>query len=1057
MKRILRHFAEHPTAANLLMLIFIFAGLMTAPDLIRETLPDFASTEVEIRVPYPGASAEEVEEGVCRRIEDALESLSDIHEVRSEAREGLAVVTAEMEEGGDIGRFIIDVKTEVDAIDDFPDEIEPVVVRELSRTDAVVSLAVSGPMSVPDLKLYAESVKRELQVLPGVSKVEMQGFSEHQIRIELPAEALMELGLSASEVARRVARQSVNLPAGVIETEDADVLIRFMDERRSAREFEDLVIASSASGAEVRLGDVARITDLFELDEDKILFNGERAAILQVEKTKREDALRIMDEVERYLERKRAESPPTVHFELTRNVFKIVRDRLDMLLVNGLEGLALVFLAMWLFFSFRYSFWVSMGLPVSFLGALCAMKIIGYSLNMLTMVGLLLATGLIMDDAIVIAENIAAHIKRGKQPLEAAVDGVAEVGVGVLSSFLTTVFIFGSIAMLIAGDIGKVLRVMPVVLILTLGVSLVEAFFILPNHLVHSLARLQARLQAGLRAQSQAISGGTGTTVVAGRGRDIARGFRAGFEAWFEWFRENVVGRTADWAVTHRYLFLGLVVTVFFASLSMIAGGVLKLRAFPDIEGDVLQARVLLPQGTPLARTEEVAGRLTGLLEEINRELSPLQPGGAPLVENVSVLYNTNADSREAGPHLVTVSADLLDAERRTTPLDDLTNMWRERTGSLPDVINIAYKEPQLGPAGLAIEIRLQGNDLEELKRASLDLRKWLERYDGVLDLDDDLRPGKREVRLRLKAGATALGLDAGTIAEQLRSAYHGMTAAEIQVGPESYEIDVRLRPEDQDSLADLDLFHVTLPDGSQTPLGEVAVMEEGRGWARIARIKGVRTVTVTGDVDTAKNNAAAIVADTTRRFLPKLLAEHPGVTCSLEGQARESGKTGESLRKALMVGIFGIFILLSLQFKSYAEPFAVIMAIPMALVGVIWGHLAMGLELSMPSIMGFVSLAGVVVNDSILLVQFIKIHKEEGMDTAEAAKKASRRRFRAVLLTSLTTIAGLLPLLLERSFQAQILIPLATSLVFGLMTSTLLVLLVIPAFYTVIDDFRRK
>ena len=1031
MKNVLRIFASHPTAANLLMLIFIFAGLITAPDLRRETLPDYASTEVEIRVLYPGASAEEVEEGVCRRIEDALESVTDMYEIRSEAREGLGVVTAEMVEGGDIGRFIIDVKTEVDAIDDFPEETETAVVRELSRTDAVVSLAVSGPMSLPDLKFFAEEIKQELQVLPGVSQVAIQGFSEHQIRIELPADILMELGLSVSDVAQRVASQSVNLPAGVIETDDADLLIRFMDERRNAREFEDLVISSSSTGAEVRLGDVANITDLFELDEENIQFNGDRAAILRIEKTKREDALRIMDEVEKYIERKRIEMPPTVQFTLTQNVSKIVRDRLDMLLVNGIEGLILVFLAMWLFFSFRYSFWVSMGLPVSFLGAICAMKVIGYSLNMLTMVGLLLATGLIMDDAIVIAENIASHIKKGKKVLDAAVDGVAEVAVGVLSSFLTTVFIFGSIAVLIEGDIGKVLKVMPVVLIVTLGVSLIEAFFILPNHLVHSLAH------------------STDDTK--------PKRFRAAFEARFEMVREKVLGRAVDWTVSHRYLFLGLVISVFLISLSMIAGGVLKVRAFPEIDGDVLQARVLLPQGTPLSRTEKVATHLTDVLEEINRELSPLQPESADLIQDVSVMYNTNADSHESGAHLVTISADLLDAEKRNTSIGELTNMWRDRVGAVPDVINIAYKEPDLGPGGLAIEIRLQGHDLGKLKQASLELKKWLERYDGVMDLDDDLRPGKREVRLRLRAGAMALGVNAGMVADQLRSAFHGKTAAEIQVGPESYEIDVRLRPEDQDSIADLEFFHVTLPDGSQTPLGEVAILNEGRGWARIARIQGLRTVSVTGDVDTTKNNAAAIIADTKSNFLPEFLAAHPGVSCSLEGQAKESDKTGSSLRKALMVGLFGIFVILSLQFKSYIEPFVVISAIPMAAVGVIWGHLVMGLELSMPSIMGFVSLAGVVVNDSILLVQFIKMNRNNSMDTASAACMASRRRFRPILLTSLTTIAGLLPLLLERSLQAQILIPLATSLVFGLMASSVLVLLVIPACYVVLEDFRRK
>ncbi len=1026
MKRLIRIFAEHPTAANLLMLIFLFAGLLAAPKLVRETFPDFASTEVEITLKYPGATAEEVEEAVCQRIEDALDSVTDVYEIRSDARENVGKVIVEMDEDGDIGLFLTDVKTEVEAIDNFPDQTEQLTIRQLSRTDPVVSVAVSGPMSVSDLKIYAEQLKRELKRLPGVSQVVIQGFSDHQIRIAIPAEVLMELGLSVSEIADRISRQSINLPAGTIETYDTDIVVRFDDERRNPREFEDLIVTSSKNGGEVRLGDIAVIRDRFELDEAKILFNGKRAAILNIEKTKKEDALRIMEEVSEFLEKKRITSPPDMEFILTQNVSKIVRDRLDMLLLNGLEGLLLVFAAMWLFFSFRYSFWVSLGLPVSFIGSLCVMNIIGYSLNMLTMVGLLLATGLIMDDAIVIAENVAAHLAKGKKAIDAVVDGTSEVAIGVFSSFTTTVFIFGSIAVLIEGDIGKVLRVMPVVLIMTLGVSLIEAFFILPNHLVHAIEK---------------------QTNEPGR-------FRLAFEARIEWFRERVVGRAVDAVIKWRYLFVGLVLALFIASISMIAGGVLKSSAFPEIDGDVLQARVLLPQGTPLHQTEEVAGTIVSKLEKINKELTPLQPEGASLIKHVAVLYNTNADAYEAGPHLVTVSADLLDAEKRSTTIDELSAKWREAIGNLPDVINITFKEPSIAPGGLAIDIRLQGYNLHDLKQASLELKNWLEQYAGVLDLDDDLRPGKREMVLTLKPGAMAFGLDAGTIANQLRAAFYGKEASEIQVGTESYEIDIQLDTEDQNSLADLELFHVTAADGSQIPLGAVADMQERRGWARIARIDGLRTVTMRGDVDTDVANAEELIKEVKLHFMPDLMERYPDIEFTLEGQAKESEKTGSSMRTALLVGIFGVFILLSLQFRSYIEPFVILTAAPLALIGVIWGHILMGLDLTMPSIMGFVSLVGIVVNDSILLVQFIKLRLAEGVDLETAASTASRQRFRAVLLTSLTTIVGLLPLLVERSLQAQVLIPLAASIVFGLAASTLLVLLVVPSIYTILGDF---
>jgi multidrug efflux pump subunit AcrB len=836
----------------------------------------------------------------------------------------------------------------------------------------------------------------------------------------------MQLGLSISDIADKIARQSLDLPSGTIETQDADVLLRFADERRTVSEIEDLIVVSGETGAEIRLGDIAQIADRFELDEEKIIFNGKRAGLLQINKTKNQDALEVMNAVEDFLERERQLTPPGVEFRITQNVSKIVSDRLNLLMANGLQGLILVFLTMWLFFSFRFSFWVAMGLPVSFLGAIFFMNLIDFSLNMLTMVGLLIAIGLLMDDAIVIAENVATHLRRGKSPLTAVVDGVTEVRAGIFSSFLTTISIFGPLAILIEGDIGKVLWVIPVVLILTLSISLIEAFCILPNHLAHSLK---------------------------GMNIDKKSGFRKRFEAFIDRIRENFLGRIVDWAVSWRYLFTGLVTAVFLVSVAMLAGGVIKTRAFPDIDGDVLQARILLPQGTPLKRTEAVVQRVTDALERVNQAYTPLQPEKQLLVQSVNVQFSQNIDAFETGSHVATVSADLLSAETRNAVISVVANRWRENVGEIPDVLNITFKEPVIGPEGLAIDIRLQGEDLNRLKQASLDLMHWLNTYEGVLDLNDDLRPGKPEIRVKLKKGVTPLGIDASTIANQLRSAFHGKTASEIQAGSESYEIDMRQASLDKDSIADLEYFHITTKSGKQIPLGTIASLQEGRGFARISRINSVRSVTIRGDVDTKVSNANDIIADTLARFLPQFKKRYPDVDVILEGQAKEGENTGKSMGKALMIGLFGIFILLSFQFKGYLEPLVIIVAIPLAFIGVIWGHIIMGLELSMPSIMGFVSLAGVVVNDSILLVTSIKRRIGEGDNVVIAAKTGSRLRFRAVLLTSLTTIMGLLPLLTERSLQAQVIIPLAASLVFGLITSTILVLIVIPALYTILGD----
>lgn len=1019
-------FARHPTAGNLLMLFLAVLGLSALPGLQRETFPDFAAQELQITVAYPGASAEDVEEAICQRLEDAIDGINDVEEMRCEAREGVSISVVEMTEGGDIQRFLDDVKSEVEAITAFPDEAEQPIIKELGRTDRVVAIAVTGAMPDSDLKAYAEQVKDQLQQLPEVSQVEVQGFSDHQLRIEVPARLLQQYGLSLSDIANAVARQGIDLPAGSLETRDKDLLLRFTDLRRTAEELADLVVVSADSGSEIRLGNIARISDRFELDEEQIQFNGRRAALLQVLKTKQQDTLIVRDAVKAFVDQKlRPTAPSSVEFVLTQDKSSIVRDRLQLLLKNGAQGLLLVFLTMWLFFQGRFAFWVAMGLPISFLGALYFMSLLGLTINMITMVALLISIGLLMDDAIVISENIATHLRRGKSALQAAIDGTRQVAPGVISSFLTTISVFGPLAFL-SGHMGKVLQFIPMVLILVLTVSLIEAFLILPHHLAHSLKHHE---------------------------NETSR-FRQAFDTRLIHFRDHTVGHLVDWAVHYRYWFVGGILALFLISLGMLVGGKLKFQSFPDIEGDIIEARLLLPQGTPLWRTEAMVQRVTDGLKRMDEAFTPLQPDEERLVRNIQVRFNNNPDANEKGPHVASVTADLLTAERRSGgTLDDIVNRWREETGEIPDLLALNFKEPVIGPGGKAIEIRLTGPDLQELKRASLELQTWLSRYRGVFDLSDDLRPGKPELRMQLRDGALALGLDAANIANQLRAAFYGTTAREIQVGPESYEIDVRLADQDRDSLSDFESFRIVTPQGSQVPLSSVVEISEGRGFARIQRIDGLRTLTISGDLDSRIANAREVIGHTRDNFLPELLQRHPGVRTSIEGESKQSAKTGASMLRAFGIGLVGVFILLSFQFRSYVEPLVVMSIIPMALIGVIWGHLLMGQDLTMPGLIGFASLAGIVVNDSILLVEFLKLRAREGHPVVEAAKLASRERFRAVLLTSITTIAGLTPLLLEKSMQAQILIPLAVSIVFGLLATTLLVLLVVPAMFSILDD----
>ncbi len=1017
-------FAGHPTAANLLMLAFLMVGLAFAGTVKRETFPDIPADSIEVRVPFPGAAAAEVEEAICLRIQDVADGIDDREETRCEAREGLAVATLVMREGGDIDRFLNDVKAGIDGIRDFPEEAEGPVVRQLGRADFVASIAVAGPLRPEGLKAYAERMKDDLLAIPGVAQVHVQGFSQHQIRVEVQAPVMRQFGLSVGDLADAVAAQSLTLPAGTVETRDTTVLIRFDDERRTPRALEGLVVVASESGAVVRLGDIATMTDRFEQTGDKSFFNGQRAAYLAVEKGRQDDTLEVIDALRAYLAVERGRAPPDMVFEITRDVASIVRDRLTMLLRNGIQGLGLVFLVMWLFFGLRYSFWVAAGLPVAFMGTIAGMAATGYSFDMITMVALLIAVGLIMDDAIVIAENIARRRRAGRTAMEAAVEGTKEVAPGVFASFLTTVAVFGALAFL-RGEIGAVLKVLPVILILTLSFSLMEAFLILPHHLMG--------------------------TLHAGGGQERRR-LRARFETGLERFTEARVGRLVDAAVSWRYLTVGLIAGLLLGSVAVMAGGVLKFRAFPDIEGNVIEARLLLPQGTPLARTEAVVARVVAAIRAVDEELA--QPGGGYIVRNVGIQFGRNQDAHESGEHLATVIVDLVDSESRDVSLAGVISRWRAEVGALPDVIALTFGEPRIGPGGKPIDIRLKGGDVDALKAASTDLLAWLRGYRGVSDLSDDLRLGKPEVRVRLREGALVLGLNASRVARQLRAAFHGRIAGEFQAGAEDYEIDIRLSGQDRDSLADLARFTVTLPTGEQAPLYTVATLDSDRGHGRIHRIDGRRAVTIQGDVDSEVANAGEIIADTRSRFLPELLARYPGMRVELEGQTQELAASGSSLQRNFLIGLGAIFILLSFQFRSYIEPLVVMAAIPVGFVGVVIGHLALGLELSMPSMVGFVSLAGVVVNNAIVLVTFIKIHRGGGEPAAVAACRAARQRFRAILLTSLTTVAGVLPLLTETSLQAQVLVPLVTSLAFGLAAATFQVLFLVPALYAILDDF---
>ena len=1019
----IRYFAEHPTVSNILIMAIIVVGLYSLNGLNKESFPLLAPSKVQVTVLYPGASPADVEDGICNPLEDATDGISFLEEQECDARDNVANFVLEMQEAGDIREFTDDIETAINAIQNFPENIEDPVIKQLGRTNPVANIAITSAKLTPtELKGLAEYYRDRLIAMPEIPIVSLGGFSTHQLQVLIQPDVQKKYGLGVHDIADLIAAQAIELPAGVLEAKETSYQIQFDNVRKTADELASLIIINTPEGGEIKLGDIARIEDKFEKPEERIELNGEPAALLKISKNTIDDSIKVADALIEFVKRENSVLPEGTRLTIINDTSTSVRDRLQLLLKNGWQGLLLATLTLLVFFSWRYTLWIALGLPASFLGGIALMVVFGVSLNMISMVALLMAIGILMDDAIVLSENIDQEYRKGKSPLDAAVDGTKRVFRGVFSSYLTSALLFGSLLMM-KGDLGQVLGVLPVVLLSVLTISLIEAFLVLPHHLKRSLEHSQRKAPAQWRQR---------------------------LEARFDKARQ-AVGRAAGMAMRFRYVTVGIAVAMFILSVGLIATGTVKFKAFPDMEGNNIEARILLPQGTPLTETERVVDLLLNALHEANMSLS--QNEAEELVKNVQLSYGVHGDVSENGTHLATLSIDLLNTEKRSTTNSELIRLWKENTGPLPDVLNIQYKEPKVGMAGRAIHIRLSGQDLHELSSASWEVQNWLRGYKGVNNLLDDLRPGKPQYSIRVKPGALAAGVDSRSIAMQLRSAYLEVKISEIYKGREAYEIIAKLDSQPGHELHDFDNFTVFSKTGKEIPLVSVAVITEDREFSRIGHINHQRTVNIYGDVDADIANTSEVIASLEKNFLATLRGTHPDIEIELKGEVENGTETKLSILSGFGFGAIGVFLLLSLQFRNYREPIIVMINIPLALIGAIWGHLIMGLDFTLPSMIGFVSLAGIVVNDSILLVEFVKFRVKEGMVFHDAARQAVSDRFRAIFLTSVTTIAGMTPLLFETSTQALILVPLVTSIVFGMLTSTVLIMLVLPAMYAIMED----
>ena len=1019
----IRYFAAHPTLSNILMMAIIAIGLYSLGGLNKESFPQVKPSKVQVQVAYPGAAPSDVADGICNPLENATDGISFLKEQICDARDNVAIFTLEMQEDGDIRQFTDDIKTEIEAIRNFPDNAEDPVIKQLGRTNPIADIAItSEKLTLSELKALTEYYRDQLIAMPQIPVVSIDGFSTHQLQILIHPDTQQKYNLSVQDIANLIAAQALELPAGTLESTAVNYQIQFDNARKTATELANLTILNTSKGAEIKLGDIASIRDTFENPEDRIELDGTPTALLKISKNISDDTLTVADALFAFVERENQILPSGTRLTVINDTSTLVRDRLQLLLKNGWQGLILATLMLLLFFSWRYTFWIALGLPISFIGGLALMVVFGVSINMLSMVALLIAIGILMDDAIVLSENIDNEYRQGQSPLGAAVNGSKKVFRGVFSSFLTSAFLFGSLLMM-KGELGQRLGVIPIVLLSVLTISLIEAFLVLPHHLKRSLEHSHHKAPPRWRQY---------------------------FEARFDQFRHKVAN-AAMVAMQFRYITVGLALAMLILSIGLIATGIIKFTAFPTIQGNVVEARVLMPQGTPLAETEQVVKTLLTGLHKSDQNLS--QNESSALVKNILISYGQHTTVPENGSHLATINVNLLETENRVTSITELIRQWKQNIGPLPNVLSIQYQEPMLGPSGRAIHIRLSGADMNALSQASWDLQNWLRGYDGVSNLLDDLRPGKPQYRIRLKPGVLAAGIDSRSIASQLRSAYLEVKISEIYSAGEAYEIVAKLDSRKGWELHDFDNFNVFSKTGQAIPLSRIASVTEDRQFSRIERINHQRTVNVYGDIDANISNTAAVITSLQNNFLSTLQQRYPNITVTFKGEVENGAETKLSILSGFGLGAIGVFLLLSLQFRNYREPLIVMINIPLALIGTIWGHLIMGLDMTLPSMIGFVSLAGIVVNDSILLVEFIKYRIMEGMALHDAIRQAVYDRFRAIFLTSITTVAGMTPLLFESSTQALILIPLVTSIVFGMLASTVLIMLVLPALYAIMED----
>ena len=1023
MKRAVEFFIRYPIWTNVLMISTLLFGFVSLNRIKYSTFPEVTPNIITIQVAYPGASPEEIEEGVVLKIEENLDGLDGVERVTSVSSENFGTVNVETIKDADLDKVLTEVKNAVDRINSFPLGAEKPVVFEQKFRSRALSIVLYGEADLFNMKTIAENLREELLATPQISQVEIEGIPGLEFSIEVSEADLRRYQLTFDEIARKVAAENVNISGGKLETTDEEILIRAYGRDYYAAELENLALRGNDDGTVIYLKDVAVVREKWEDVPDKTYYNGRTAAVLNIEKTKQESVLDVA-ETAKTLVSEFNEENTVIEALVLDDATVNLRQRIELLVNNGLIGLILVVLTLGFFLNMRLSFWVSIGIPFSFAGTFLIMNMIPITINVISLFGMILVIGILVDDAIVVAESVFAHFERGKPALRAAIDGTSQMIAPVTTSVLTTIIAFTPFFFL-DGFLGKFIWHMAVVVVAALAFSLIEAFFILPAHLAHS---------KGLHEHSQDSK------------------LRRRIESIIKFITHRMYSPSLKFAMQHKWITVTMPIFLVMLTVGLIGGGFIGFTFFPFIDGDTMPVNVSLVSGRQESDINDILENIESVTWMVNEELKQERADGKDMILGIKRDIGSN-DFGDAGSHVGKLTLQLLDGEERDLQTFVIANRLREAVGPVPEAQNISYGRVSL--FGKPISVSLLGSNLEELNKARDLLVAELEEFTTLRDVTDSNKEGRREIDITLKPRAYAMGLSLRDVAGQVRQGFFGQEIQRIQRGKDEIRVWVRYREQDRSSLGFLDRMRIRTPDGSEYPFSELADYTIKRGITSINHLDKKREVMVEADLANAGIDLPPILAEIRNDVVPRVLSQVQGVQVSYEGQSRDQAKTNASFAQTFPLAIAGMFILLILVFRSAAQAGLIFALIPFGIIGAFWGHGIQGIQVNTLSIYGIIALVGIFVNDSIVLVDQINRNLRERQPVFDAVYNAGIARLRPILLTTITTSVGLAPIIFETSLQAQFLIPMAVSVAYGLVFGTFWILVVLPASYLVLNTMR--